>query len=352
MRVTSAIACLAMLAAPCIHSAEPDLASAIRPLIEQELRQNAGIGFVSFACDAEPPLGPGDRFDCSGTDEDGDLLRYTLVVGDEGGATVARAEQPAGSLAPTDLAALEAPCRAFLADYQTADWPALYGRLHPNLREALGDAAQTRTMLEPVRAFFGDVQSAEPTRFAVLAAGPNELEYRLQCTGGEASARFRIAADDTEELRLLAFVVTAPPGSPEQARLLEQTARERLSPVIGVGIAGFDVPFERLVRQGDAVEGSARLEDGRSIVIRAEQHGSRDDYDVNDYSFAVLDVPFLVDRALRQRLDGYDSVACSERVLPDGGATECVATLVDGGTTRLTVRREGGDHRIVSAGQP
>mgnify|MGYP002064213424 CR=1 FL=1 len=41
----------------------------------------------------------------------------------------------------------------------------------------------------------------------------------------------RIADVDAGELRILAFVVTAHPGSPEQARMLERAADATLSPL-------------------------------------------------------------------------------------------------------------------------
>jgi hypothetical protein len=348
LRVVSFVV-VAMIATVAVHAQEADITSMFRELLEASLRERAGIGFESFSCDVSAPLGPGDRFHCSAVDEEGDQLRYTIEVDDEGTATVVGGEQRASTLQPEHLQSLEAPCRAFMEAYDRRDWPGLFDRLHPGLQEVVGGAAGVGDLLVSIREFFGEVRSARPEWFAVRQVGGQELEYRLRCENGDAEARFRIGADDDGELRLLAFTVTALPGSAEQAELLRRMAPERLSPIIGAEVERVDAPFERLVRRGDVVEGTAWLVDGRELVVRIEQHGLRDDFELNDYRFAVLELQFLIERALRPQLSDLASVSCEQRVVPDGGQAGCVATLSSGEKSEFIVRRQGGDHRLFPA---
>ena len=225
----------------------------------------------------------------------------------------------------------------------------LFDQLHPGLQKIVGGPAGVDELLASVREFFGEVRSARPEWFAVRQSGGQELEYRLSCANSEAEARFRIGADDSGELRLLAFTVTALPGSEEQAELLRRTAPEKLTPIIGAEVERVDAPFEQLIRRGDVVEGTARLVDGRELVVRIEQHGWRDDFDLNDYRFAVIELQFLIERALRQQLGDLASVSCDARVAPDGAQASCVATLSSGESSEYIVRRQGGDHRLFPA---
>lgn len=340
---------IVVLSSAVAHPEEPDLTSAIRGVLETSLQDNLGIGFTSFECDTGPPLGAGDRLVCSAVDEEGDALRYTIEVDEEGGAGIIRAEQRAASLPPEDLEILEPPCRTFLDAYRRSDWPGLFAELHPALQEVLGNAARVEGMLVPVREFFGDVRTVEPEWFSVMPDGANEMEYGLGCEAGRAQARFEIAPDDKGDPRLLAFIVTAFSGSEEQARMLEREARQALGPVIGFGIERVDAPFERLVRRGDVVHGTAVLDDGRELPVRIEQHGVRDDYEVNDWRFAVIDAEFLMERALRPKLGNLETVRCDAGVVPDGGETTCLATLEGGETREFVLRRDGGDHRLFPA---
>jgi len=115
------------------------------------------------------------------------------------------------------------------------------------------------------------------------------------------------------------------------------------------GIERVDAPFERLVRRGDVVQGTAVLDDGRKLPVRIEQHGVRDDYEVNDWRFAVIDAEFLMERALRPKLENLETVTCDASVVPDGGETTCVAIQEGGETRAFVLRRDGGDHRLFPA---
>jgi hypothetical protein len=331
------------------QQAPPDFTAAFRPILEEQLQKNAGIGFASFACEPEGPPGPDARILCSAIDEDGDTLRYTIANNDAGELVVARTEQPASSLSAEDLEKLETPCRAFLADYGRQRWKELHSDLHPSLRDTI-DLPRTKEILSAVRADFGALQSAEPSWFAMRFSGAQELEYRLLSERGEGLARFEITSDDAGELRILAFVVTAHPGSPEQARMLERAADETLSPLTGAPLVRFELPLDELQVRGDAVEGPVFLDSGREVLIRVEQSGHRDDFNPVDFQFYVLEVQLMVERALAEKLPGIVSVECASRTAPDGGETPCTVTAGDGSTLELVVRRKGGEHRMFRAG--
>jgi len=326
-----------------------ELTAETRRPLEANLRAQVGYGFSVFECDGEPPLGPGDRFSCNAVDEEGDRLRYTIEVDDQGGASVVSADQEAASLTPADLEMLAKPCRAFFESLVTRQWQQLFDALHPNLQAELGGVARVKSMLEPVLEFYGTFTSFEPTWLTVRFSGEQELQFMLQAPSKHAEARFGFARDDAGELRLLSFVVTAIPGSPEQALWLEQVARKALSKALDLEIVEVDAPLTRLVRQGDMVEGVAVLADGRKVAIAVEQRGHKDDFDVDDYHFAVLEIELLLERALRGKLEGLGSVRCESKTVPDGGQTTCTASLESGDTRRFTVLRQGGDHRVVAA---
>ena len=112
------------------------LSTAMRELIEPQFIENVGFGFASFECRVETELVSGSRFDCDAVDLEGDAIRYTLEVDDEGMATIVSASQPADNLSQADRALLEPPCRRFLEFYAAGDWSALTADLHPALLEA------------------------------------------------------------------------------------------------------------------------------------------------------------------------------------------------------------------------
>lgn len=346
--VLTTVATLLMVAATA-RAEEPDLAAEVRAVLEPALRESSGVGFVEFGCDAEPPLTAGRRFRCDGVDTEGDRLTYVLEVDEEGQTTVVRASEPATALPAADLEALEAPCRAFLAAYQERRWSTLYGDLHPALQEAVGGTVQMVGMLEPIRSFLGGVISAEPSRHTVTLGHGQELGYDLVCANGRGEARFQLTPGDDGGWKLLAFLVTVPAGSHEQAVLVEREGRSKLSPVIGAEITGIEAPLRDLRVQGDEVEGVARLADGRAIRVGVEQHGSRDDFDPDDYRFFVLDVEFLVGRSFEARGTATESVVCGAASLEDGGRTTCTVVFAGGAAQSVVVRREGGTHRMAPA---
>jgi len=328
---------------------EPDFTTAFRPILEAQLRENAGIGFTSFSCETEGPRGPEARIICSAIDEDGDHLRYTIATNDQGEVVVARTEQPASSLAAADLQRLQEPCRSFLAAYDQQRWSDLHAGLHPNLKSTIS-VEETRSMLSTIRTDLGDLENAEPTSFSVRFSGAQDLEYGLLGRNGEGLARFEIATDDDGAWRILSFIVTVRPGSPEQARMLKRAAREALSPLAGAPLVRVELPLGELRVKGDAVDGPAFLDTGREVMIRVEQHGNRDDYDLIDFRFYLLEVELMVEKALAKQQPDIRSVKCASRTVPDGGETPCTVTSADGSTLELVVRRQGGEHTMFRAG--
>lgn len=120
-----------------------------------------------------------------------------------------------------------------------------------------------------------------------------------------------------------------------------------VSGLIGREVARVDLPFDALVEVGDTAEGSAWLEDGDDVVIAAIRHGRADDFDVVDFTFRVLDVPWMIRRAFADRPDPTGTIDCPTRTAPDGGTVTCGVTLTSGTRLEVTVARHGGDHRIV-----
>jgi hypothetical protein len=323
------------------------LAAAMREALEVELRTAAGYGYRSFACDIDQDVALGNRFECSAVTESGEQIEYSIGTTEEGGATVVLTSQPASQLTAEDRAILEAPCRAFLEDYGRRAWDPMYASFHPALREVVS-AEGARAMLEPVRSDLGSVRGAELVTHAIHESGRHELVYALDCEHGAGQARFGIMVEE-EGTRLVAFVVTAAPGTPMQAAMLQEAAREMLGDLIGEPVVRVHAPLERLEKVGDAVEGSARLGDGRDVPIRAEQHGRKDDVQPIDCRFQVLDVPWLLRRMLAAQPAGVESVDCPQRVAVDGATMTCTATTGDGDRLALTIRRIGGDHRLVKS---
>ncbi len=146
--------------------------------------------------------------------------------------------------------------------------------------------------------------------------------------------------------RVIAFLVSAPPGSREQAGLLERGGRKKLSDTVGAPVKRLDAPPERLIRPGDVVEGEIELEDGRRMPVRVAQTGWKDDFDPIDYRFSILDVEWLVRRALVDELPDLAAVKCAAPVVPDRGETLCTATGRQGERLDVVVSRSGGEHRM------
>ncbi len=327
--------------------AAEQLTAAIRDMIEPNLRASAGVGFRTFECDAPMPLRPDSRIDCQAVDDEGDVLRYVIAVDDEGMAEVVLASQPAGQLDDGLKAALEAPCRQFLADSEAGRWTDLYAGLHPVLQDQI-TVDGLRTQLESAWKLLGTLRGAELDTHAVHSSGRHELVYDLDCSNGAGTARFGVAEDDAGATRVTAFTLSAAPGTPLQATMLEDAGRDMLSGLVGRPIVRLDAPLERLVRPGDAVEGTASFADGGDMPFRAVQSGRKDDFDPIDYRFQVLDAPWLIERMFAQQSKETASVDCPSRVVSDGGDEICTVELVTGDRLAVTIARRAGDHRVTS----
>jgi len=322
-----------------------ELTATMRGLIEPQFEANTGLTFDSFECRVDGVLEADSRFDCDAVDEEGDRIRYTLEVDDEGTASVVLASQPAAELSAADRAVLEPPCRAFLARFDDADWASLIADLHPSLIDATG-RDEIRASLDKVRTALGDIRDIQTETYARHHTGRHELEYRLDCANGPGVARFGLL-EDGDVLKVAFYTVTPAPGSPLYAELLEKEARDMVSGLIGGEVTRVDLPFDELVEVGDTAEGSARLGDGEDLLIGAIRHGRADDFDVVDFTFRVLDVPWMIRRAFADRPDPTETIDCPSRTAPDGGAVTCGVTLASGKRLEVTVARRGGDHRIV-----
>jgi len=317
--------------------------AAVRALVEGAFRKNTGFGFRSFTCSGMPAPARAGFIDCDAVDAEGDALHYTLSADAAGQVEVVHVSQPAAALGADDRALLEPPCRAFLEAYGKGDWGAAYATLHPALQELMGrDGLQTR--LEPVRAVLGTQRAVALRLHSLRLPDQRELEYALTGAGGPGVARFRLAQAPAG-VRIVAFSLSPEAGSAAQAALLEPALRERLSSLLGVKVDRLQAPLAGLRRPGDAATGSALLAGGREVMIQAQQTGRRDDFDVDDYTVEVTDVPFLVERYLRGRGAAVTGVECPERVLREGTAETCRAT-VPGGARSLTVARRDGQHRV------
>lgn len=319
--------------------------AAVRGPIEAEFRQQTGLGFTSFACDLPGPPGPGTRFDCDAVDDEGDSFRYSIQVDAEGSAEVVLVTDPAAQVTPEQRAVLDPPCRAFLERYARGDWKAIHAGLGPSLREELS-LASLRGQLEPVRAALGELRGFELAHRALRHdPGRLELEYALEGTHGPGVARFGLH-DEGEGLAVTAFSLAPAPGSAVFARLLENELRETLARQAGEPVDRITAPLGELRQVGDAVAGTARLAGGAELAIGVTQKGRRDDFDRNDYGVAVLDAPWLISRALADRLQPGGSVECPARVVSDGGTQTCLARLASGESLSVDIARRGGEHRL------
>jgi hypothetical protein len=323
-----------------------DLTAAIRGSIEAAYRKNNGIGFKAFDCDAPPlPLQAGQYIDCDAVDDEGDAVRYTLEVGETGSAEIVLVSQPAAGLTAEARAQLEPPCRAFLQRFDGGDWKAAYADLHPALRKAI-TAERMKADLSRVRDSLGAVRTVTLRTYALRVPDRHELEYVVTGERGAGVARFRVAPGD-DGARITAFLVTPAPGSPLHSALLSEALGRMLSARLGQPIAQLNVPIDRLSAVGAVEDGTATLASGRRVAVEVRRTGRDDDFDTSDYSAAVLDVPFLVERFLATKAKHVDSVDCPERTLDDGRAEMCRAT-VDGTPLAVTIVRREGDHRILS----
>ena len=327
------------------------LSTSMRELVEPGFRESVGFGFASFRCEVETDRGPGSRFDCTAIDDEGEQIGYTFEVDDEGMATVVLATQFADNLPAGDRAVLEPPCLRFLDLYSVGDWDTLVSEIHPALLETVpGDTI--RAQLAPVRVALGEVRS---TRLVTVSrhvmedqTTRHELAYELECANGPGVARLGLFIDG-DGPRVSAFVVSPSPGSDLHAQMLNALGREMIASVVDEPVERIDAPIDQLHSVGDAVEGTARLGDGREIRIGVVQQGRHDDFDTIDYRFQVLEVSWLLMRAYAARPDPAVSVECPTRTAPDGGTLTCRAEFASGETRDVTVARSGGDHRIIDS---
>jgi hypothetical protein len=323
------------------------LSTVIRGLVEPGFQESNGFGFDTFACEVHTDLGPGSRFDCDAVDHEGDRIRYTLEVDDEGVATVVRASQPAGDLSAEDRAALEPPCRRFIDSYSKTAWNPLIADLHPAVLDTVSPDA-IRAQLEPIRNALGEVRSATFVTYSRGASDRHELEYALDCANGPGRARFSVAVE-AEGARITAFVVSPTPGSALHTQMLLNEGRDTIAGFLGVAVSKIEAPIQDLRFIGETVDGTATLADGRVLPIGVIQQGDTGDFDIIDYRFYVLDVPFLLMRAYASRPDVATSVKCPSRVAPDGGTLTCRVVFASGRESAVTVARRIGDHRIVDS---
>jgi hypothetical protein len=322
---------------------EPDVSATVRGMIEPSYRKNTGLAFKSFVCPAGRPAG--GFLDCDAVDEEGDALRYTLEVDEEGDAKVVLVSQPASGVTSRDKSALEPPCRAFLKGYAAGDWDDVYATFAPELRQTL-TREQMKALLEPMRASLGAVGSAELTSYSRRVPDQHELQYTLSCARGRGMARFRV---DPEAGKITAFMVNAEPGSPLQAALLEPTLRSMLSGFIGKPVERLEARIDRLARIGDAVEATAHLAGGRQVPVRVVQTGRPDDFDPMDFTAEVLDAALLIQRFVSGRGGpAVESVDCPARVVEDGGSQTCRVSLAGGKRIAITLGRRGGEHRVLA----
>ncbi len=240
-----------------------ELSAAMRALIEPGFEENVGFGFASFDCRVENELVAGSRFDCDAVDMEGDTIRYTLEVDDEGMATVVSAAQPVDDLSPADRAILEPPCLRFLELFAEGDWNTLIADLHPALLEA-SPPDEIRAQLIPVREALGDIRKVEALTYSRTDSVLHEMEFALGCDNGPGFARFRLVIEGDEVL-VTAFVVSPSPGSPLHTRMLLLEGRDTIAGFTGEAIDHIDAPIELLRSVGDAVTGTATLSDGREL---------------------------------------------------------------------------------------
>ncbi len=323
-----------------------ELTATLRESLEGQFRDATGLGFTSFECDIEIADSPPQELTCQAVDEEGDQFFYRLVsqAGDQ--PVKVTTSQPVSQLNPAALEVLVAPCVEFLDAFGRSDWPTAHASLSPELQEVFA-LDQLRASLGPIREVLGEVNEVRPTLYSTPSAGVHLLEYDLASQGGDAVARFRLQFGEDEKSRILAFLVTARPGSALQATMLTDSGRQTLTPLLGQSVRAIDAPLSGLQLTGDAVEGTASLDDGSVVAIRVEQNDTAHDLDGSDYSFEVIDASWLIHRYLVSAGETLRSIDCPTPTTPDGGQLECAVTMSDGSQRSVTLSRRGGEHRLV-----
>jgi len=326
--------------------AATELKGLLRQSLEAQFRESTGLGFSQFECDI--PAVPKSRREltCSAIDEEGDHFMYRVLFETEGQAPSFSTFQPVGQLNPEGLEMLQRPCLAFLDALARTDWAGAYKTLSPELQNSLSPA-ELEASLGPTLRALGKIRGHEAEYYSSPSPGLHRVDYALGTQGGDAVARFKLEVNDARQARIVAFLITSLPGSALQAKLLQESGRATLAPLFGQPVSRIEAPLSELRLLGDAVEGTAVLDDGSKIRIRVEQTHSAYDLDGNDYRFQVLDVAWLIRRYLVSTGETPRDVQCPAPVAPDGGSVECVATLADGSVRTLRIARRGGDHRML-----
>ena len=331
-------------------AAEPgssgDREALLRQSLEEQFRESTGLGFVSFDCDMPDEASQVREVTCLASDEEGDQFIYRIVFPETAEAPSVTTAQPVSQLNASGRAVIERPCLAFLAAYANADWGSAHEELSPELQTELS-VQGLHASLEPLREATGAVRSVDAKYYTTPSPGLHVLEYAMGTEGGNAVARFRIRFDENEQPRIVAFLISSEPGSELQATLLSETGQEVLSGLFGVSVVRMEAPLEQLGRAGDAVEGTVWLDTGEDYAIRVYQHSTAHDLDGNDYSFQVLDVPWLIQRYLKSSGMDFSGVICPSRVAPDGDRLDCVVEYSDGTESAMSVERQGGDYRLI-----
>jgi len=342
---------MVMIASASLWAAQDEKSAAIaelREVLESQFEASVGIGFVSFDCDLDPEVARRGYFFCQAVDEEGDRFRYQIRMDSETPPEVALVLQPAAQLPVDTTDTLEPPCRDFLKDYDDEAWGPLHAALHPNLQETISvDGARER--LEPVRQTLGAATTVELDSYGYRTSGRHELEYRIGGRGGSGLFRCGLASDDQGNARVIAFLVTAQPGSALQASMLRPVARQRIAELTRESVESIEAPLEQLAEPGDAIEGTASLASGEVLAIRGEYRGDPYDFEPIDFAFQVLDVPFLVKRYFGSQNRTVQSIECPTPVAPDGASITCEIVLDGDERLSVTVARRGGDHRMLAA---
>lgn len=337
---------LLFAAAAVAQSTAEEMTAKLRQSLEKQFRESTGLGFSHFQCNLPGNAPPGREFTCEAIDEEGDKFFYRILFENEGQPPYVTTTQPVDQLDPAGREVLERPCLEFLAAFGNEQWDQAYQTFPPELQDVVS-LGEFRASLDPVRQAMGRIETIEASSYSTPAPGLHLLEYTMATEGGAAAARFKLQFVDQEQAKMVAFLISAAPGSSLQARLLSVSGRQVLTSLLGQSVGQIDAPFAELRLLGDAVEGTAVLDDGSEIMIRIEQHGTAHDLDDNDYRFQVLDVPWLIRTYLISTGEAPLEVDCPSRTAPDGGSVECVATMEDGSRRAIKIGRRGGDHRLL-----
>jgi len=315
----------------------------IRATLEASF-SDQGLEFSTFSCDLPDSDRQARAFGCEGVDSEGDEVSYLMAPDENGLFTVDLVTQPAAQVEADFLAPLDASCRSFLEQHDSKSWSALWANLHPGLQEAVTEAA-FGDMLAPVWTSLGPTRSASLRTLGARDGGRLELQYSVSADKAEGEFRCGLLAGD-ETARVIAFLLIPAHGSEAFQRSLSEEAADLLSSALAHKVSRVEISFESMPDQYDVTQGRAWLESGGDFVVRAERTGRPDDFERVDFSFQVLDIPLIVAPYLSSqgmKPEGFD---CPSRVVPDGGSIDCVVRLQAGGRLRVSVTRQGGDHRI------